>query len=110
RMLRRGTSGFGSHRRDQKPRLALGESIEIDNQRRLVLVRRDDIEHLILTGGPSDVVVEQGIGRSPAPARREPPAPVTGDQPVRRPTAIVAPTPMPAKPTEEPRPAAARAE
>lgn len=110
RMLRRGTTGFGGHGRDHQPRLALGDSIEIDNQRRLILVRRDDVEHLILTGGPSDVVVEQGIGRSPAPVRREPPAPVVADQPVRRPAAVVVPTPAPVRPAEEPRPAAARAE
>jgi hypothetical protein len=35
----------------------------IDGRRRLVLVRRDNVEHLILLGGPSDVVVEQAIQR-----------------------------------------------
>jgi hypothetical protein len=27
----------------------------------LVLVRRDNVEHLIMTGGPVDVVIETGI-------------------------------------------------
>jgi hypothetical protein len=36
--------------------------------RRLVLIRRDDVEHLIMTGGPVDVVIETGIA---APLREE---------------------------------------
>jgi hypothetical protein len=43
----------------------------VDARRRLVLVRRDDVEHLILIGGPTDVVVERDIrigGRAHRPA------------------------------------------
>jgi formyltetrahydrofolate deformylase len=29
----------------------------VDGRRRLVLIRRDDVEHLIMTGGPVDVVI-----------------------------------------------------
>ena len=43
-------------------RLGISEYHEIDKMRRLVLVRRDNVEHLILIGGPQDVVIEQGIG------------------------------------------------
>src|SRR4029077_3346500 len=32
--------------------------------RRLVLIRRDNVEHLLIIGGPSDVVVEQNIVRA----------------------------------------------
>lgn len=110
RMLRRGATAFGSHGRDRRPRLSLGESIEIDNQRRLVLVRRDDVEHLILTGGPSDVVVEQGIRPSPAPARRDPAEPVVGEKPIPRSAATAVPTLAPIRPAEAPRPAAASME
>ena len=39
--------------------------------RRLVLVRRDNVEHLLLIGGPTDVVVEPNIDR-PRPQRRPP--------------------------------------
>lgn len=46
-------------------RLAVVEALNIDPKRRLVLVRRDGVEHLILTGGTGDLVVETGI---PAPA------------------------------------------
>jgi flagellar protein FliO/FliZ len=42
-------------------RLGISEYHEIDKDRRLVLVRRDDYEHLILIGGPQDVVIETGI-------------------------------------------------
>ena len=47
--------------RNRKTRLAVMDAAAVDSQRRLVLVRRDDIEHLILIGGPTDVVVERDI-------------------------------------------------
>jgi hypothetical protein len=37
------------------------EETKVDRVRRLVLIRRDDVEHLIMTGGPVDVVIETGI-------------------------------------------------
>lgn len=43
------------------PRLGVSEQVMVDSRRKLVLVRRDDVEHLILTGGPVDVVIETGI-------------------------------------------------
>ena len=42
-------------------RLALVESLPIDGRRRLVLVRRDNTEHLLLLGAGSERVVETGI-------------------------------------------------
>lgn len=54
--------------RNRKTRLAVMDATAIDSQRRLVLVRRDDIEHLLLIGGPTDVVVETDI-RMTAPKR-----------------------------------------
>lgn len=67
-------------------RLAVVEHASVDGRRRLVLVRRDNVEHLIMTGGPVDVLIETGIepARSDAAAlvreaaadgveRREPP-------------------------------------
>ena len=45
-----------------EPRLGISEQASVDSRRRLVLVRRDDVEHLIMTGGPVDVVIETGIG------------------------------------------------
>jgi flagellar protein FliO/FliZ len=42
-------------------RLAIVEVAAVDAKRRLVLVRRDDREHLLLLGATQDVVVESGI-------------------------------------------------
>lgn len=42
-------------------RLSVTEQFNIDSRRRLVLIRRDDVEHLIMTGGPVDIVLESGI-------------------------------------------------
>jgi hypothetical protein len=59
-------------------RLGISEYREIDKSRRLVLVRRDGIEHLLLIGGGQDLVVESGIAMDEVPAerpvRRRPPA------------------------------------
>ncbi|MEI9902355.1 MAG: hypothetical protein WDN31_22295 [Hyphomicrobium sp.] len=43
-------------------RLGVIEQTAIDAKRKLVLIRRDDVEHLIMTGGPVDIVIESGIG------------------------------------------------
>jgi hypothetical protein len=52
--------------RSRQPRLQVLDAAAVDARRRLVLVRRDNIEHLILIGGPSDIVVESGIGEPKA--------------------------------------------
>jgi Flagellar biosynthesis protein, FliO len=46
-------------------RIGLVEAAYVDGKRRLLLVRRDNVEHLVLTGGPVDVVLETGISSSP---------------------------------------------
>jgi Meckel syndrome type 1 protein len=43
-------------------RLGISEYHVLDNTRRLVLVRRDEVEHLLLIGGGQDVVIESRIG------------------------------------------------
>jgi hypothetical protein len=60
--------------RGRMPRLAVIDAAAVDGRRRLVLVRRDNVEHLIMIGGPTDVVVEPNIvrgaaQRDPAPQR-----------------------------------------
>ena len=50
-------------------RLDVVEHSAVDGRRRLVLIRRDDVEHLIMTGGPVDVVIETHIGGPRAPER-----------------------------------------
>lgn len=65
-------------------RLAVVEQAAVDGRRRLLLLRRDDVEHLIMTGGPVDVVIETGI-QAPRPSaavmERERPAPVFAREP-----------------------------
>jgi len=43
-------------------RLDIVEQANVDGRRRLFLIRRDDVERLVMTGGPADVVIETGIG------------------------------------------------
>jgi len=52
-------------KRNGKRRLAVVESLSLDGRRRLLLVRKDATEHLILVGGNSDLVIEQGAPQEP---------------------------------------------
>jgi flagellar biogenesis protein FliO len=70
-MKRRGHMIFMRGGNNRQPRLAVLDAAAVDSRRRLVLVRRDNIEHLILIGGPSDIVVESGISRAAAAAQAE---------------------------------------
>jgi flagellar biogenesis protein FliO len=54
--------------RGRMPRLAVIDAAAVDGRRRLVLVRRDNVEHLLMIGGPTDIVVEPNIVRA-MPAR-----------------------------------------
>jgi hypothetical protein len=54
--------------RGRMPRLAVIDAAAVDGRRRLVLVRRDNVEHLLMIGGPTDIVVEPNILRA-MPAR-----------------------------------------
>ncbi len=54
----------GAGARGRQPRLAVIDAATVDGRRRLVLIRRDNIEHLLMIGGPTDVVVEQNIVRA----------------------------------------------
>lgn len=58
---RRGPSPFVRGGRNRQPRLQVLDAAAVDTRRRLVLVRRDDVEHLIMIGGPTDIVIESGI-------------------------------------------------
>ena len=61
----------GTGARGRQPRLAVIDYASVDSRRRLILVRRDNIEHLVLIGGPTDVVVEANIVRAAPAAARE---------------------------------------
>ena len=123
-LLKRARSGtYVAGGRNRKARLAVMDATAIDTHRRLVLVRRDNVEHLILIGGHSDIVVERDInvhGTSkphliasdaphapelqPAPAKvqlaRAEPAPPA--QPVQQQQHL--PPPPPRQPVAPPRP------
>lgn len=62
-------------------RLGVVEHANVDGRRRLVLVRRDGVEHLIMTGGPVDVVIETGIGERRGREAAEPAPAVYSRQP-----------------------------
>jgi flagellar protein FliO/FliZ len=65
-----GTGRFGGAAiRGRQPRLAVLEHASVDARRRLILVRRDNVEHLVMIGGPTDVVVEGNIVRATAAPR-----------------------------------------
>ncbi|HZP74801.1 MAG TPA: flagellar biosynthetic protein FliO [Pseudolabrys sp.] len=87
----------GGTARGRQPRLAVIDAASVDSRRRLVLIRRDNIEHLIMIGGPTDVVVEPNIVRATGarePALREPPPmrePIPREAPMRAPEAAVRP-------------------
>lgn len=58
-------------RTSSERRLKIVETAALDGKRRLLLVRRDNIEHLLMLGATGDVVVESGIA---APVESEPAA------------------------------------
>jgi len=101
---------FGSTRvdaaaRGRQPRLAVIDSAAVDGRRKLVIIRRDNVEHLLMIGGPSDVVVETNIVRGVAVATRDAPPVRNGAPEMPRPVPMPEPTPWPLQP--EPAPAAA---
>jgi flagellar protein FliO/FliZ len=51
-------------RRGRAPRLGITDSFNVDRDgRRLVVVRRDNVEHLVMIGGPNDILIETNILR-----------------------------------------------
>jgi hypothetical protein len=71
--------------RARMPRLAVIDAAAVDGRRRLVLVRRDNIEHLLMIGGPTDIVVEPNIVRAMPTRDQMPQRPaVSGAEPPPR--------------------------
>lgn len=80
--------------RGRSRRLTVVESVQIDAKHKVTILRRDNVEHLIMTGGAQEVVIESGIAvekvgiRRPAPAAPQPAAtdvrPVTSRTPMER--------------------------
>lgn len=86
--------------RGRSSRLSLVDSTVIDQNRRLMLLRRDDVEHLVMIGGPNDILVESRILKA-APALAGRPAPQAVQRPQIVPAAEAEP-PIPAPETAEP--------
>ena len=97
-------------RQGEDPRLSIKEVIAVDHKRRLLLVRRDNVEHLLLIGGETDILVEHHIPSQqpqlhPAPAPMQAPAhPPMSAQPtpaLQNPTGspMRTPAPTPAAPS-----------
>jgi flagellar protein FliO/FliZ len=61
--------------RNASRRVGVIESVQLDGKRSIKLVRRDNIEHLVLVGGRNDVVIEPNIIRRPVPKPAQRPAP-----------------------------------
>ncbi len=55
--------------RTRQARLGLVDAFSLDGQRQLVLVRRDNVEHLVMIGGPNDVLLESQISRASGAVR-----------------------------------------
>jgi flagellar protein FliO/FliZ len=53
-------------------RLGVISTAAVDNKRQLVIIRRDNVEHLIMIGGPTDVVIETGIDPEESVAQKSP--------------------------------------
>ncbi|MEI1252821.1 flagellar biosynthetic protein FliO [Rhizobium aouanii] len=95
----RAPSPFVRGGRNRQPRLQVLDAAAVDARRRLVLVRRDDVEHLIMIGGPSDIVIESRI----LPAAAEQPESANRPHPVEQhPISVARPETPPVSPPRPP--------
>ncbi|OAP42604.1 histidine kinase [Sinorhizobium glycinis] len=96
-MRNRPSSPFVRGGKNRQPRLAVLDAAAVDTRRRLVLVRRDDVEHLIMIGGPTDIVIESRIVPDDAAAAAAPVAATAERQVTKSPAAPEhsAPAPQP---------------
>ena len=78
KLLTRGTSAMGRARK----RLMVVDTATVDGKRQVVIIRRDNVEHLIMTGGPVDVVIETNIA---VPRMEAEPEPVAAEPEERSP-------------------------
>jgi flagellar biogenesis protein FliO len=88
--------------RPQGRRVQVVEQVQIDSKRQLLVIRRDNVEHLVMTGGPQDVVIESGIPASERPAlpTRRMPVPPAAEEATKAPAPVAAvATPEPPRPT-----------
>ncbi len=60
-VARRMGLGYGPAAKGGRRRLAVSEVIALDGKRKLVLVRRDSTEHLVILGPNSETLIESAI-------------------------------------------------
>ncbi|THK38525.1 histidine kinase [Ensifer sp. MPMI2T] len=95
-MRHRPSSPFVRGGKNRQPRLAVLDAAAVDARRRLVLVRRDDVEHLIMIGGPTDIVIESRIAPDGTPPAQTSAAVASEQKAVEAPKAEPRPAPAPA--------------
>ena len=100
-----GATRLDAAARGRQPRLAVIDSAAVDGRRKLVIIRRDNVEHLLMIGGPTDVVVETNIVRAAVGPRHRRAA----QRSCRARSAPCCPTPRPGRLQPEPMPAPAHA-
>lgn len=107
----RGPGSKQPARRGDRPtqRLAVVDAAHVDGQRRLVLVRRDDVEHLVMIGGPNDVLIEPRIVRG-QPLGGQRTTPQAAPYPTAAPMAPPVAAQQPPQAQPQPRPVRATAE
>src|SRR4051794_28790181 len=101
-----GATRIDAAARNRQPRLAVIDSAAVDGRRKLVIIRRDNVEHLLMIGGPSDVVVETNIVRGAAAATRDAPVARNGGAEAPRGMPMADATPWPLQPKPAPAPVA----
>jgi hypothetical protein len=96
--------------RARQARLGIVDAFDLDRQRQLIIVRRDNTEHLIMIGGPNDLLIEPEIVRVEArdfrDGRRDPLAAAASDGRIPAPMAAERGEPrapdVPQRPADEP--------
>ncbi len=91
--------------RARQMRLGIVDAFDLDRQRQLVIVRRDNVEHLVMIGGPNDILIELQIIRTEARPRdkdmRGEPAYVQGPAPKQHTEPRLMPEPQPVNALED---------
>jgi len=95
----------GANSRGRQPRLAVIDAATVDSRRRLILIRRDNVEHLLMIGGPTDVVIEPNIVRSATQRDAAPSRPPTAADTLPRPVPLGEGSTWPLQPEPAPVPA-----
>jgi flagellar protein FliO/FliZ len=89
--------------RGRQPRLAVIDAASVDARRKLVLVRRDNVEHLLMIGGPTDIVIEPNIVRAAAARELATPRTPAIQDAMPRPAPLEEETMWPLQPEPAPR-------